>query len=97
MFCIEYLKRNITLISQMYSNVRALDFSDKDSIAFLKEIKIINEELFSEIVVGIDKDKVLQNWDKCGGIDPHKVQWVRRRKKEFFEMLGLTEGQTSAG
>lgn len=89
-YCLEYLKNNIHLISKTYSNVCALDFIGKDALDLLKEIKKIDTDIYSKIITGIDRDNVLKKWNQCGGISPRKRQWVRRRKIEFFEMLGLT-------
>ena len=54
-----------------------------------KEIERIDRESYLKIVSGINKDKVLKSWDQCGGISPRKRQWVKRRKIEFFGILGL--------
>ncbi len=89
-FCVEYLRRNISLISEVYSDVCALDFTDRDALDFLKELKEIDTGIYHKTISEINSDKVLKRWDQCGGINPRKKQWVRRRKREFFEILGLT-------
>ena len=89
-FCVEYLKSNEKKISEVYSNVCALDFTDRNALDFLKEIEKIDIESYHEIISGIDKEKIIKRWDQCGGISPRKMQWVRKRKEIFFDTLGLS-------
>lgn len=94
LFCEEYLRNNISLISDKYSNVCALDFTERAALDLLKLIQTIDAAIYSEILAGINKDKVLKRWDQCSGINPRKIQWVNRRKKTFFEILGIeSEGE----
>lgn len=90
-YCIKYLNSNKKAISNIYSDVRALDFTDNSSLDFLKEIEKMDKKTYAEVISNIDKKRIENNWDKCGGISKRKVQWVKKRKKEFFKMLGLTE------
>ena len=89
-FCVEYLRSNIPLISEVYSNVCALDFIDRNALDFLKELRKIDTDIYHKTIAGVNSGKVLKRWDQCGGINPRKTQWVKRSKREFFEMLGVT-------
>ena len=88
-FCIDYLRNNSSLISEKYSNVSDFDFSKREALGLLKEIQKIDEKTYSDIIAGINRDKILEKMDKCIGISPRKNQWVKRRKREFYEILGL--------
>ena len=88
-FSVQYLKRSIIQFSEAYSDVCALDFTSRDALDLLKEIEKIDRESYFKIVSGINRDKILNRWDQCGGISPRKRQWVNKRKKEYFGILGL--------
>ena len=88
-FSVRYLKSNITQFSEAYSNVSAYDFTGREALDLLKEIEKIDRESYFKIISGIDRDKVLNRWDQFSGISPRKRQWVKKRKKEFFDILGL--------
>lgn len=86
-FTREYLRNNIQMIAQRYSNVTALDFEEKYSLEILYFIKKLDEQLYQEIISLIDKDRVLEKWDKCGGINPRKKRWINKRKEEYLKLL----------
>lgn len=71
-------------------NVCALDFIDRNALDFLKELRKIDTDIYHKTIAGVNSGKVLKRWDQCGGINPRKTQWVKKRKREFFEMLGVT-------
>ncbi len=86
-FSKQYLEGKVIQIADQYSNVTALDFSERYSLELFMLIKEINEEAFEKIVSLVNKDKILEKWDKCGGINPRKKRWIAKRKEEFFQML----------
>ena len=86
-FTKEYLDANVRKIAQRYSDVTALDFVEKDSLEILKIIKRVSSYAYNQIVSLIDREKVIEKWDRCGGIDPRKKRWVAKRKEEFFKLL----------
>ncbi len=88
-FALNYLKDNVSMVAKKYSDVTALDFTDKYSLGFLKEIKTLDEMIFQEVLSEIDRTKVQKHWDQCAGINPRKKRWVNMRKKEYFELIGL--------
>lgn len=86
-FAAKYIDSNRKIISERFSDVTALDFTEKHSLEFLKLVKEINPSAYEEIIMTIDKKRVLQKWDKCGGITPRKKKWVEKRKVEYLGML----------
>lgn len=88
-FTIEYLKGIENVIIDLYSNVRALDFTERFPLDFLNEIRKLDGELYNTIVKNIDRKNVEKNWDLCGGIQPRKKRWVDKRKEEYFKIIGL--------
>lgn len=86
-FTNDYLEKSINMISERYNKVTALDFEERDSIELLLLIRKINPESYAQIVNMIDKDRILKQWDQCGGIDPRKNRWIKQRKEEFINMI----------
>ena len=86
-FTNDYLEKSINTISERYNKVTALDFEERDSIDLLLLIRKINPETYAQIVNMIDKDKILKQWDQCGGIDPRKNRWIKQRKEVFINMI----------
>lgn len=82
-----YLSDNAEQIAERYNKVTALDFSNKYLLDILKLIKQTNICTYNKIIEHIDKDKILNNWDNCGGINPRKKYWIAKRKKEFLDMI----------
>ena len=87
LFTKDYLETNISQIAQRYSDVTALDFVEKYSLDILRLIKEISPQAFDQVVTLIDKEKVIEKWDRCGGIDPRKKRWVAKRKEEYLQLL----------
>lgn len=86
-FSKEYINANISQIAERYSNVCALDFDERYSLDLLKLILKIDPQAFNKIKSLIDKEKILDQWDRCGGFSPRKKQWIAKRKKEFFDLI----------
>lgn len=86
-FTKDYLETNVSQIAQRYSNVTALDFTENDSLKILKLINEISHSAYNQIVSLIDRQNVIDRWDRCGGIDHRKMYWVAKRKEEYLQML----------
>ncbi len=87
-FSKEFLEKNVVQIANRYSDVTALDFSERHSLDLFKLIQDTNEKAFEKIVKLINKEKILEKWDKCGGINPRQKRWICKRKAEFFQLIG---------
>jgi len=86
-FTKEYLEANVSLIAKRYSDVTALDFTENDSLKMLHLIKSISPSAYDQIVSLIDRENVIDKWDRCGGIDPRKKHWIAKRKEKYLQML----------
>lgn len=86
---IEYLRKNKKEIIEVYSNVTALDFVEGASLDILKIVEKLDAGLYDEIILKIDREKVRERWDQCGGIPSRKKQWVKKRKECFFSIINL--------
>ena len=86
-FTKKYLDENAKIIAARYSDVTALDFTERNSIDLLKFIQKISFKAYKKVMSMINKEKVLENWDKCGGIEPRKMRWIAERKKTFLTMI----------
>ena len=87
-FSKEFLEKNVVQIANRYSDVTALDFSERHSLDLFKLIQDTNEKAFEKIVKLINKEKILEKWDKCGGINPRQKRWICKREAEFFQLIG---------
>lgn len=86
-FTKEYLEANVSQIAKRYSDVTALDFTENDSLKMLHLIKSISPSAYDQIVSLIDRENVIDKWDRCGGIDSRKKRWIAKRKEEYLQML----------
>jgi hypothetical protein len=86
-FTFDYLGKNANSIADRYTQVTALDFEKRDSLDLLLFIGEINRNAYVQITQQIDKDQVMESWDKCGGLDPRRKRWVKQRKEQFINMI----------
>ena len=90
-YSINYLLENKFRLIQRYSDVRALDFINRGAIDLLLLINVLDSELYFDIINSIDKQKITENWDQCGGIPQNKKGWITRRKSHFYKLIGIID------
>lgn len=86
-FTKNFLNKQATQVSKVFNEVTALDFEESYPLDLLKLIRHIDYGTFSKIVSNISEGRILDNWDRCAGVNPKKRQWIEKRKIEFLELI----------
>lgn len=84
------IQQNVPKFIEKINSITALEFNDRYCLEFWTLIYKSAPESFESIVGAIDSKKVKSNWNR-GSIYRGKETQVETRRKQFFELLNITD------
>ena len=84
----EIIESNLDRIASNLNNGTALNHDDNYCLKFLESINVIYPDKFKKLLCLIDKESIINKWDRCGVLKSSD-KTIKRRKKKYFDLLQI--------